>query len=903
MSPLFTHHANRKTIGSVVVPAGALAMLITQPIALGGNTWTGGGGSTNWSENNNWGGGAPGYGTLTFTTGGTQGTTSVNNSITAQNQLLWTGSSAWTLNNSGGTLLSLYDNGGVQAKIENQSSGLVTINAPITFAATAGAAYGEINAVSGGITFGSGTLTVNGSAVNGIKLFGSGQATTFNNTVSSTGKWFGLTGANTTMAVGGAFTSGDIYAMNGGTVKLNSGGTITTPALRLGGDFGNTGNQNQTQGGTLQFTSLTGGQSFGSIINTVSGNTSGALLVDSLNTSGTNTISGNIFLDSALRINQASGGTISITNATLDLKAQALTLTGTGGNIGITGVIGNSTGSGQLVVGVNGSAGGPTATLSSANTYSGDTFVRAGTLAFTSTGSSANSTIRLGSTTGSGVDAGINLTTATGGTTISSLLNPVATSGSGTLSLNSQNTSGTNAYTGLLALDRDLTITQAAGGTLNLSEVNTKDIKGNKLTVNTGGTVNISSTLSSSLGAGGYLLKQGAGTLILGNTSNNYTGSSNLTLNANGTQIQAGTLAIAADTSLGLAPAGAYHNVQFTGSGTLRSDSTISLNANRNLSIAGGATAGFDSNGNTFTINGAISGATGNVEKTGAGTVVLTGNNTYAATTITTGTLQIGNGSTTGNLGSGAVTNNAALSFNRTNTLTQGSDFGTISGTGTLTQAGSGTLVLGAANTYTGATTVAAGKFAVNGSTSAASAVGVSSGGTLGGSGNVGGNTTIASGGTLAPGNSPGVLTIAGTTTLSSGSIFEWELDTAQSNPTTNRGTAYDGVNTTSLSGSGAIFKIMLTGTQDFADTFWNQTRTWTDIFKSADGSATLSDWAPVFSGGFQYSYNGQNVQSTTQGSFTMTGSSLTWSAVPEPSNAIIGLIAATALLRRRREN
>jgi autotransporter-associated beta strand protein len=398
-------------------------------------------------------------------------------------------------------------------------------------------------------------------------------------------------------------------------------------------------------------------------------------------------------------------------------------------------------------------------------------------------------------------------------------------------------------------------------------------------------------------------LKQGAGTLILGNTSNNYTGSSNLTLNANGTQIQAGTLAIAADTSLGLAPAGAYHNVQFTGSGTLRSDSTISLNANRNLSIAGGATAGFDSNGNTFTINGAISGATGNVEKTGAGTVVLTGNNTYAATTITTGTLQIGNGSTTGNLGSGAVTNNAALSFNRTNTLTQGSDFGTISGTGTLTQAGSGTLVLGAANTYTGATTVAAGKFAVNGSTSASSAVGVSSGGTLGGSGSVGGNTTIAGGGTLAPGNSPGVLTIAGSTTLNSGSIFEWELDTAQSNPTTNRGTAYDGVNTTSLSGSGAIFKIMLTGTQDFADTFWNQTRTWEDIFKSADGSAALSGWAPVFSGGFQYSYNGQNVQPTTQGSFTMTGSSLTWSAVPEPSNAIIGLIAATALLRRRREN
>ena len=288
--PIFT-----RSISSLLL-IGAIGAI---PEAQAGNTWTGGGASTNWSDNNNWGGAAPGYGTLTFTTGGTQGTTSNNNSITAMNQLLWTGTASWTLN--GSTTLSLFDNGGAQAKIENQSTGSVTINDAITFAANNGSPpnpFGEINAVNGDLTFGTGALTVNGSSVNGIKLFGSNRTTTFNNTVSASGKWFGLTGATTAMAIGGTFTSGDIYVMNGGTLKVNSGANITTSALRLGGDFGNTGNQNQTLGGTLQFAVATGGQSFGSIINAVSGNTSGALLIDSTNTAGVNTISGNIFLAS-----------------------------------------------------------------------------------------------------------------------------------------------------------------------------------------------------------------------------------------------------------------------------------------------------------------------------------------------------------------------------------------------------------------------------------------------------------------------------------------------------------------------------------------------------------------------------------------------------------------------------
>ena len=69
----------------------------------------------------------------------------------------------------------------------------------------------------------------------------------------------------------------------------------------------------------------------------------------------------------------------------------------------------------------------------------------------------------------------------------------------------------------------------------------------------------------------------------------------------------------------------------------------------------------------------------------------LTGDNTYAGrTTISAGTLQLGNGGTTGSV-AGNIVDNAALVFNRSDVLTYG---GVISGTGTLTKIGTGTLIL-----------------------------------------------------------------------------------------------------------------------------------------------------------------------------------------------------------------
>jgi fibronectin-binding autotransporter adhesin len=103
--------------------------------------------------------------------------------------------------------------------------------------------------------------------------------------------------------------------------------------------------------------------------------------------------------------------------------------------------------------------------------------------------------------------------------------------------------------------------------------------------------------------------------------------------------------------------------------------------------------------------------------KNGTGTWILSGNNTYSgATTINAGTLQIGNGNSTGSLSiNSTIINNGTLAFNRSNTVTQGTHFSSngVSGTGSLTQSGSGNLILNAVNTYSGTTTINSGTLVI----------------------------------------------------------------------------------------------------------------------------------------------------------------------------------------------
>jgi outer membrane autotransporter protein len=140
-------------------------------------------------------------------------------------------------------------------------------------------------------------------------------------------------------------------------------------------------------------------------------------------------------------------------------------------------------------------------------------------------------------------------------------------------------------------------------------------------------------------------------------------------------------------------------------------------------------------------------------EKTGTSTWALTGTGVVAtAWSIQQGTLQIGNGGTSGSL-IGDIADNGTLAFNRSDSLTFDN---VVSGTGSLSQVGTGTTILTAANSYTGGTNVMAGTLAAGDGNHAGASLGtglttVAAGATLGGYGLVPGS--VNNGGTVAAAN------------------------------------------------------------------------------------------------------------------------------------------------------
>jgi len=194
------------------------------------------------------------------------------------------------------------------------------------------------------------------------------------------------------------------------------------------------------------------------------------------------------------------------------------------------------------------------------------------------------------------------------------------------------------------------------------------------------------------------------------------------------------------------------------GAGGLADSSVAGANTiNLGVTFAATRTVTVSNAGTTLTISGVISGA-GGLTKAGAGTVTLSAANTYTGvTTINAGTIAIaadaGLGAAPGaptagklTFGGGtlrttasftlaanrgiALTGAGTISTNPGTTLTYG---GIIAGASPLTKAGTGTLIVSGANTYTGATAITAGTLQL-GATNAVpsgSAVTVSGGATF----------------------------------------------------------------------------------------------------------------------------------------------------------------------------
>jgi fibronectin-binding autotransporter adhesin len=120
-------------------------------------------------------------------------------------------------------------------------------------------------------------------------------------------------------------------------------------------------------------------------------------------------------------------------------------------------------------------------------------------------------------------------------------------------------------------------------------------------------------------GSGIPLVKSTAGTVTLSG-ANTFSG---------GTTISGGVLNINADVALGAVPSSPATNLTFSGNGILQAAAGMTLSANRGLAISGGASGGFDTNGNTVNVAGALSNS-GTLLKQGAGVLEVRGTMTLA---------------------------------------------------------------------------------------------------------------------------------------------------------------------------------------------------------------------------------------------------------------------------------
>jgi autotransporter-associated beta strand protein len=192
-------------------------------------------------------------------------------------------------------------------------------------------------------------------------------------------------------------------------------------------------------------------------------------------------------------------------------------------------------------------------------------------------------------------------------------------------------------------------------------------------------------------------------------------GTGSLTLSAinayeAGTQVNAGTLAISTDRNLGAVPVAVDANNLVLNGGSLRfMPGFTTLHANRGLQLgAGNGTLNTDA-AVSVDYAGVISGA-GALTKAGAGSFTLNAAQTYTGTTtVSAGTLVVGDGSnTTAALSTNAinVASGSTLKFNHSADVTLVSD---VRGAGDVVKLDAHTLTLTGLASYTGSTATGAG--------------------------------------------------------------------------------------------------------------------------------------------------------------------------------------------------
>ncbi|MGO4322607.1 autotransporter-associated beta strand repeat-containing protein [Pseudomonas sp. KB_12] len=651
-----------------------------------------------------------------------------------------------------------------------------------TLTALAGGSYGGVISGSGGYTQAGGVQVMSGcnNTYTGATAINSSSQITVD-CLANGGQASGI-GAATGAASNLLFNSGSLN-YTGGSVNIDHGLTIqsgfgvlnvtnATTTLGISGAVGGAGTLYKRGPGTLVLSgnnTYTGGTVVdqAGILRAGSATAFGSGYLNMGNVAGA-TLDANGFNPSFTWLQ--GGGT---TGGNINLGGQTLTIN-TGNNTAGVAYAGNINGTGNLV-----KNGAQTQRMTGCNNgYTGTTTINGGTLAVdcvadggsnsgtgASSAAASNLVINGGATlsySGAGQSSDRLFTLGAGGGTLDSSgtgawnltsVGAIALSGTGvarTLTLN-----GTNTDNNTLSAQLDnngagvSSLTKTGTGTWILTN-NNSSYTG--VTTISGGVLGVSKLSNGGAASGIGAASSAASNLVIGNGSTlRYTG-------AGDSSNRLFTLA----SGVSFLESSGTGAVNFTNTGTI---GLLSPNLARTVALGG-----------TNTGNNTVAGVIGNsgtgittLAKNGSGSWTLTGNNTYTGNTvINDGNLTIGDGNTSGNLGTGNVIVDAAtsrLSMNRSDTVIFNA---TLSGPGTFAQIGTGTTTLTADNSI-GATTVSAGTLGVNGvlNTSSIAMTGTS---TL----NVDGTVQAAGGTTAAITGDAGVSTInvnSGATLRASGDL------------------------------------------------------------------------------------------------------------------------------------